>query len=193
MIGFERPGRGNTVRALSCAMEQAIARHLPLVVATNTGETACTLLELYAARGERPNIVAVSHVNGFVRPGEQELEAEFTTRLKEAGIPIVTATHVLSGVERGLSSKFGGVYPAEIMAYTLRTMGQGTKVAVEIAIMALDHGAIVYGQPVVSVGGTGRGADTALILTPAHAAQVLDTRIHEILCKPTLYPNQGAE
>ena len=72
------------------------------------------------------------------------------------------------------------------MANTLRMLGQGTKVCVEIAMMALDNGAIAYGRQVIAVGGTGRGADTICRLTPDYTADLLGTRIHEILCKPSL-------
>ena len=61
---------------------------------------------------------------------------------------------------------------------------QGTKVAVEIAVMALDAGLIPFGEPVIAVGGSGRGADTAVVLTPAHAKAIFDTEILEIICKP---------
>lgn len=94
---------------------------------------------------------------------------------------------LLSGAERGISRKFSGAYPVEIMAHTLRMFGQGTKVCVEIAMMALDNGAIELNKPVVCVGGSARGADTACIITPAYTADCLDTKIHEILCKPGLY------
>ncbi len=95
---------------------------------------------------------------------------------------VVTATHVLSGAERGLSNRFTGVYPVEIIAHTLRMFGQGTKVCVECAVMALDAGAIQPG-PVVCVGGTGAGADTAWILRPAHAQNILDTKLDRLICK----------
>jgi hypothetical protein len=62
--------------------------------------------------------------------------------------------------------------------------GQGVKVCVEIATMALDAGMIPYGEDVIAVGGTGTGADTAVILRPSHAASIFDTWISEILCKP---------
>ena len=91
---------------------------------------------------------------------------------------------MLSGAERGMSRKFGGVYPMEIIANTLRMLGQGTKVCVEISVMALDAGLIPYGEDVIAVGGTDEGADTAIILRPAHAADIFDTWISEILCKP---------
>ena len=62
--------------------------------------------------------------------------------------------------------------------------GQGTKVCVEICAMAADAGLIPTGEAVVAVGGTGRGADTALALRPAVSSQVLKTKIDRILCKP---------
>lgn len=55
---------------------------------------------------------------------------------------------------------------------------------VEISVMALDAGLIPYGEEVIAVGGTGEGADTAIIIKPAHAANIFDTWISEILCKP---------
>jgi uncharacterized protein len=91
---------------------------------------------------------------------------------------------VLSGAERSLSSKFGGINPVEIIAYALRMLGQGVKVCTEVSVMALDSGLIPYGESVIAVAGTGRGADTAVIIKPAHAKDILSTRIQEIICKP---------
>ena len=100
------------------------------------------------------------------------------------GIRVLAATHVLSGAERGISRKHGGVGPVELMADTLRMLGQGVKVCVEIAVMALDAGLIPHGEEIMAVAGSGRGADTAVIMHPAHANNILDTKINEIVCKP---------
>ncbi len=104
--------------------------------------------------------------------------------LTEKGMRVLTASHVLSGVERGISSQASGMYPAEIMSHTLRMFGQGVKVCVEIATMALDAGFIRYGEKIIAIGGTQQGADTAVILTPAHANEIFRTYINEIICKP---------
>jgi diaminopimelate decarboxylase len=50
--------------------------------------------------------------------------------------------------------------------------------------MALDAGAIPYGREVIAVGGTSEGADTAIVIRPAHAAAILDTRIVEVISMP---------
>jgi hypothetical protein len=70
-----------------------------------------------------------------------------------------------------------------LVADTLKLFGQGTKVAVEVAVMAADAGAL-SGRDVVAVGGSSQGADTALVLKPAHAARIFELKIREIVCKP---------
>jgi hypothetical protein len=76
------------------------------------------------------------------------------------------------------------VYPPEIIAHALRMFGQGVKVAVEIAVMALDAGLIPYGGPVVAVGGTGKGADSAIVVAPQHSTDIFGVKVQEIICKP---------
>jgi hypothetical protein len=62
--------------------------------------------------------------------------------------------------------------------------GQGTKVAIEIALMAADAGLIRTDEDVIAIGGTKDGADTALVIRPATSAHCLDLKIREIICKP---------
>jgi hypothetical protein len=63
-------------------------------------------------------------------------------------------------------------------------MGEGTKVCVEITLMAADAGLIPVDADVISIGGSGRGADTALRIQPANAAKFFDLKIREIIAKP---------
>lgn len=179
---FANKGKQNTDGVVEIAAKEAGERNIAhIVVASNTGATAVKL------KGAAATVVCVSHVNGMIENGVNELAAEDRQTLEEAGIKVLTTTHVLSGVERGISRSAGGMYPAEIMANTLRMFGAGVKVCVEVAIMALDAGLIPYGQPIIAIGGTGKGADTAIVITPSHAQSVMETKVHEILCKPGLY------
>jgi len=66
----------------------------------------------------------------------------------------------------------------------LRTFGQGTKVAVEIALMAADAGLIRVDEDIISIGGTMTGVDTALLLRPAHTQNFFDLKVREVICKP---------
>ncbi|HHY13507.1 MAG TPA: hypothetical protein GX526_02540 [Thermoanaerobacterales bacterium] len=176
---WENPGKTNTKNTIEQAIKVGKEKGIEhIVVASNTGETA----KLFADSGF--NVVCVTHVNGFANPGELEISQDAIKELKEMGIKVLTTTHVLSGAERAMSNKFGGVYPTQIMAHTLRMFGQGIKVSVEVATMALDAGLIPYGHDIIAVGGTSRGADTAIIIKPNHASNIFDTWISEIICKP---------
>jgi hypothetical protein len=177
---FATAGAVNTEQTVQLAVQTAQERRIRhIVVASNTGETARLFLNIPEIR-----TVCVTHVYGMHKPGEVEMAEAVRAELTASGMRVLTTTHVLSGAERGISKKFGGVNPVELIAHTLRMFGQGTKVCVEIAVMALDAGLIPFGEQVIAVGGTARGADTVVILTPAHAAEILDTRVHEIICKP---------
>ena len=56
---------------------------------------------------------------------------------------------------------------------------------VEIAIMAAEAGTITPGRDVVAIAGSHRGGDTAVVLTPAYAADMFATRIRALLCMPS--------
>ena len=182
---FKSSGFENTAEALTIAVREAKKRNIShVIVASNTGATVAALAEESRKQGYDGKLVCVTHVYGFKENGKNELPEEKRQELEKQGIRVCTAAHALSGSERCLSRKFQGAYPVEIVAHTLRMFGQGVKVCTEITVMALDAGLIPYGQPVIALGGTSRGADTSVVLTPSYSSSVLDTRIHEILCKP---------
>jgi len=184
---FNSPGPENTGETVKIAVREAVERQIPcIIVASNTGATARALAEEGRKQNYGGKLICVPHVYGFKEGGKNELSDEDRAVLEKQGMKFCVAAHALSGVERALSRKFQGAYPVEIIAHTLRMLGQGTKVCVEIAVMALDAGLIPYGKPVIALGGSGRGADTAAILTPGYSSSVFDTKIHEILCKPRL-------
>jgi hypothetical protein len=177
---FDRPGRENTEATLKLAA--ARARELGIteaVVATSTGETALKALELLAGL----KVVAVTYHCGYKAPFQNVLKPEVRGQLEKKGAAVVAATHALSGIERSVAAKHAGIYPVLLIAETLRLLGQGCKVAVEVAVMAADAGAL-SGADIVAVGGTARGADCALILKPAHMNNFFDLRVREVICKP---------
>lgn len=177
---FEEPGKTNTEETLKQAFERAAALGLnEVVVASTTGHTA----QKAAAIFEKFTITAVSYHCGFRKPFESVMDVGVRNDLVAQGVKVISATHALSGVERAVAKKHGGVYPALLIADTLRLFGQGTKVAVEVAIMAADSGAL-SGRDIVSIGGSGKGSDTALILKPANQSDIFDMRIREVVCKP---------
>jgi hypothetical protein len=177
---FPEPGRKNTEATISLAFKRGKELKVTdYVFASSTGYTA-KLISNY----EGLNLVCVAYQYGFKEPGLNLMPVETRQELALKGVKVLTATHLFRGLDKALSKEYGGSYPPEIVANTLRIFGQGIKVAVEVAVMALDAGLIPYGRDVISIGGTNRGADSALVLRPAHSHEFFKTRIKEIICKP---------
>ncbi|HSL93186.1 MAG TPA: pyruvate kinase alpha/beta domain-containing protein [Bacillota bacterium] len=176
---FAQKGPVNTAEVVELTIKRAHelgVKHV--VVASNSGATAREFL------GHGLSVVCVTHHVGFRGPGIDEMPAEMRSELTERGAQVLTTTHLFGGVERGYANKLSGYGPAYITAATLRMFGQGTKVAVEIAVMALDSGMIPYGEDIIAVGGSGGGADTSVVIRPAHANKFTETVVSEIICKP---------
>lgn len=183
MVYWDEKGPKNTEKTVRLALEKAAEKDVRyIVVASSTGRTAEIFMQ--EKKKEGPEIICVTYQAGFREPGQVVMPPETKSKLEGEGIKVLTTTHLLAGVNRALRFKFGGIYPAEIMANTLRMFGQGTKVCVEVSVMALDAGMIPYGEEVIAVGGSGRGADTALLMLPAHSHYFFDSKIKEIICKP---------
>lgn len=178
---FPETGVENTEETLRLTKQRAQALGIKvIVVPTTSGATAVKALEILTDI----NIVVVTHMSGFKQPGENQLLPEHRKTLKEADVPVLTSSHVLSGVERGIRKKFDTIGPAILIASALRMFGQGAKVGVEITLMAADAGLIPMNQSIIALGGTGRGVDTAMVVQPAHTNNVFDLYIQELICKP---------
>ena len=177
---FDEPGKAHTEQTLKLAFERGTALGLSEVVLASTkGDTAYKALEIF----EGFKIIVVTYHCGFKEPFENVMSADIKRDLEGKKVTVVTATHALSGVERAIAKKYTGSYPVLLIADTLRLLGQGTKVAVEVSIMAADAGTL-SGNDIISIGGTGRGADAALVIKPANQSDFFDIRIREIICKP---------
>lgn len=182
-IYFEKPGPQNTTRTLERAKQRADELDVDtILVASTRGRIGVQAAELYQGY----NVVVVSHSTGFKEPNTQELTEENRAAIEAAGATVLTCQHALGGVNRAVRKQLGTYLTDEIIAHVLRTFGEGTKVCAEIAIMAADAGLVTAGEPCVAIGGTGRGADTAIVLIPVNAQEFFDLRIMEILAKPRL-------
>ena len=177
---FDQSGKINTDRTLELAFNRGKELGLSeVVVASTKGDTAYKVLEVFSGF----HIVVVTYHCGFNEPFKTIMKDKVRRELEGKGARVVSATHALSGVERSIAKKHSGIYPALLIADTLRLFGQGTKVAVEISIMAADAGTLT-GNDIISIGGSGRGADSALVLKPVNQSDLFDMRIREIICKP---------
>jgi hypothetical protein len=182
-VYFQRPGKENTDETLKLAMKRAEELGIKtIVVATTEGSNGVKAVKLF--KGYK--VVVVTHSYGMTGPDEQELKPENRAAIESEGGIILTTTHAFAGVSRAIRRKFNTYQVSEIMANTLRIFGEGTKVVCEIAMMAADSGLVKTTEDIIAIGGTGRGADTAAVIKPAHAHDFFDLKVREIICKPRL-------
>lgn len=180
---FKKAGWSNTSETLAWASKRAEELGVRnIVVASTSGKTGLLAASLFPDK----NLIIVTHSTGFVQPDYQELKPDYRKKIEASGAKILTCQHALGGIGRAVRKKLGTYELEELVAYTLRIFGEGTKVAIEIALMAADAGLIPVSEPCISVGGTGEGADTALLLRPSNAQTFFDLRVMEILAKPRL-------
>lgn len=180
---FDQKGPVNTEATLRIAQRRAEELGIEqIVVASTYGETAKKALEIFDS--SKVNVVVVTISYGFKNEG-WIMEEEVRKELKEKGAKILTSIHALGDdVNSSFISQKGGWSATQIVAETLRRFSQGMKVAVEITLMAADAGLIDVEKETISIGGTDRGVDTAIVVKPTYARDFLDFEIREILAKP---------
>jgi uncharacterized protein len=178
---FSRPGKENTEETFQLARRRADELGIKTVIVASTkGETGAKAVKLF--RGFR--VIVVTHSHGFAERDKQELDNDEREAIESGGGLVLTTTHAFAGVPRAIRKKFNTYETNEIIAYTLRIFGEGMKVVCEIALMSADAGLVKTSEDIISIGGTGRGADTAVVLKPANTQDFFDLRIKEIICKP---------
>jgi len=185
---FLQSGPKNTGVTLQLAKKRADELGVRnILVASTRGRTAAAAAELFQGY----NLVIVTHSHGFSGPNTHRFEAQDRQAVEQYGAKILTTTHALGGMGRAIRRKFGAIQLDEVIAHTLRIFGQGMKVCAEIAVMAADSGLVRTDEDAIAISGTGRGADTAVVIRPANTQDFFDLRIKEIICKPRLSGDEG--
>ena len=183
IIYFEKTGKDNTGACLNVvkdALKEGHYRHV--VVASTTGSTGLLFSETLKKTGL--NLVVVTHSAGFRGPNTSEVPEDALEQIRAHGAKIFTGTILTHSIETSLNAKFSGIYPAMIIAQSLRRFGEGPKVCCEIVMMAADAGLVPEGEEVIAVAGTGYGADTVMVIKSAASKRFLELRVLEILAKP---------
>lgn len=178
---FEKEGEENTDQLISLVKERLKDSNIKNVaIASVSGKTAIKL----ADELENINIINVTHYTGFKSENESEISDEMVEKLEKKGIKTFKGAHAFSGACRGITNKFGGSSPLDIISATLRMFSQGIKVSCEISLMLADAGMIPVGEEILAIGGKAKGIDSAIILTPTNMANAFDLKIHEIIAMP---------
>jgi hypothetical protein len=180
-VYFERQGKENTDETLRLAKERADQLGIrDIVLASYTGFTALKALEVFKGY----NVVVVAGVVGFKETNKDRLPPGMREKIEAKGGKVVRAAHAFGTLGRAVNRRFGVIQIDEIIAHVLRLFGRGVKVGCEVACMAVDAGYVRAGDEVVAIGGSGGGADTAIVLKASNTHTFFESRILEIICWP---------
>ena len=127
---FEKEGEdytGELVAAVKERLDQCEDIN-NIVIASATGKSA---LKLYDAIDGDAEIINVTHHSGFKEENTLDISDEMLDELDEKGIVTFIGCHAFSGANRGVTNKYGGFAPLDIVSDSLRMISHGVKVAWE--------------------------------------------------------------
>lgn len=184
MVYFDNMGVENTDEVLRISRQRAEELGIKtILVASSKGFTAVKAMDVLS--GFR--VIVVTHSTGFRGADVQEFTGENRKIVESKGGELITTTHAFGGISKAMKYKFENYVIGDIIANALYIFGQGLKVCCEIAMMAADSGLVRTDEDVIAIagtGGSGGGADTAIVLTPVNSHNFFDMRVKELLCKP---------
>jgi hypothetical protein len=172
----------NTKQVLEIAKKALKEKNLKdIIVASTSGDTGLVSAEIFEEADV--NLVVVAHSVGFKEPNINQFLQNSKDRIEKKGGKVIFTTMPFHTINDAIRTKMGTSL-STIIADTLRIMGQGTKVCAEIVSIACDAGKIESGKEVIAVAGTGKGADTVLLMKSANSRRFFDLKIIDVLAKP---------
>ena len=168
---FKKPGKQNT-RELARIVDERLQKGdiEAVVVATTSGRSA---LEIAEATPEGIKVFAVNfqqaHWGKHDRP-----DPELRKKAEELGVVFMPDKPEVKYLKH-----IPGHSPD-----SLRRLGQGVKVAIEVVMQAAEVGHIATGAKVIGIGGTSRGSDVAIVARAAGPDELSRFWVSEVLAKP---------
>jgi hypothetical protein len=138
---FSGPGSSNTDDVITAVARRTKENNIKtVVVASTSGETGVRFAD--ALKG-KAKVIAVSH---------EKMYPALKEKIVTLGAVPVEETHL------PLHSK-----GTDDLRKAFYVLGQGFKVAIEVILIATDKGLLDLYKDAIGVGGTGNGADTAIV------------------------------
>jgi hypothetical protein len=191
IIYFDAPGFGNTASVIEIVRERLETGDIEaVVVPATTGKTADLFFCELKGKAE---VVTVSENEAFsackrIANQDQGLLGKLIRKRLET-LPEETNRKIRrETLDMTFLPFCGETYVA--VSETIYAFGQGMKVAVEISVAAVEIGKAKPYSKVIAVGGTGEGADTAIVARTSSQSEAFgrDPRkrlsVHEILAMP---------
>lgn len=196
-LGLSRPtfyfryrGEVNTRKALELARQRALELDINrIIVASETGRSALKALKVL--KETKISLIVVTHYpaqtwgpKGGIPIGLTRPEYVHVKRyLEKHGATIVQGTRPFGGIGRSLG--WDAPVPATFVDKALELFGAGTKIAIEAALMATDAGVLHSGEDVVTLAGTYKGLDTALVVRTSYSGALFsDFEVLETIARP---------
>ena len=187
---FDEPGEENTQLVVEAVCKRLEGSGIgKVIVASTSGETAVEF-----ARSLKGNVelICVSEAPYRREWGEEWpcLKQDFRQELEGFGVTIIDRAPYVFHSSVLESVSLPGISPEHLVKETLYSFGQGMKVAVEVALTAVSCGCVTPFEDVVGVGGSGKGADTAIVLRATYPASLFDKdtskrlEVREIIAMP---------
>jgi uncharacterized protein len=170
---FESERSNHTEQVLQLALTRFRAGGIDkIVIASTYGDTALKAVEVFA--GTDACFIIVGEV---LKEGKSP-ERNICDLLEEKGHKVIWGTHM------GEMSTFTQDQSANLISNAFYRLGQGFKVTCEIVLMSTSQGYFNTGEKILSIAGTHRGADTAIVANAASFSDFQNFAVLEILCKP---------
>lgn len=190
IVYFRYCGEINTKKLLRLARKRCeeLGVH-KVVVASETGRSALKAVEVF--RGTEAKIIVVTHYpattwgpEGDIPIGlKREEYAAARKELEEKGVTIVQGSRPFAPPSRSLDWDYPT--PEGTVDKTLEILGAGTKIAIEVAMMATDAGEVTEGKEIISCAGTFKGLDTALVVRATPSMRFFrDFEVREVIARP---------
>ncbi len=192
---YKFKGEVNTEHVIKVAVQRALeVGASALIVASETGRSALKVAKTLKSLSTDLKLVVVTHPPsetwgplGKIPIGlRHPRNVKALKCLESLGAIIVQGTRPLAPPSRSVG--WEQPLPEVIIDKVLSIFGQGIKIAIEASLMATDAGAVNRGDIVVSLGGTFKGLDAAIVAKTTYSYYFLkEYELLEIIAKP-YYP-----
>ena len=169
IVYFSNAGPQNSEKVIEAVKERIANGDIgTVVVASTSGETGARFAK--DLKGTNVHVIAVSH---------EKMTPEYRRKITEYKGKAFDKTHIPFDA-KGMDDVRKSFY----------ALGQGFKVAVEVILIASDKGAVKPYENVIGIGGTGNGADTAIIARATKSKEIFTEdntkrlEIREIIAMP---------
>jgi hypothetical protein len=175
IVYFGNPGEINTDSVISVSKKRALELGVrKVLIASDTGRSALKAASVFSKTEIQLVAVTTPPCTTWGPKGDLPsgiVDEKVREKLGKYRVVIVQATPPFFSMKR--------------LGETLELFGAGTKIAVQIAVMATDAGIVKEGEEVISMAGTYKGLDTALVLKGAICWNLLSKfEVLEIIAKP---------